>query len=170
MSKTRKTSILEHWFGIDKILFGENAKNSLSGEDYDRYCTTKGALLSNLHEIYKKMDYDPETTYQNVGEMAKASIATADTAMSKAKKIIQTESVSKIVKQEIQEAGNLEGLSEQEVARYVVLKRRNAVAMDAMLMGAPSLSEGKDSLEDWQGKVLVDAHKTLRDALIDFSI
>jgi len=168
MSKARKTSVLEHWFGIDKILFGTNSKSVLSNEAYDRYCTTKGAFLSNLHEIYLKIDYQPTTTYSNIQEMANASITVATKAMDKAKEILAASSIGEIVRTEIKEAGNLEGLSEQEVARYVVLKRRNAVAIDAMTMGR-ALKE-KAGIDDWQGKVLVDAHKTLRDSLIDISL
>jgi hypothetical protein len=169
MNKQRQTAILENWFGIDKIIFGGNSKNVLDEETYTRYCTTKGAFLSNLFEIYSRVGYTPNKSYRNVNEMANNSIALATNAIQKAKQILQTEGVNKIIREEIRETSHLENLSESEIARYVVTKRRNAVAIDALTMSS-ALSENKDAMNDWHSKVLVDAHKTLRDSLIEMGL
>lgn len=169
MSKKRKTAVLEHWFGIDRILFTRNPRGVLNSENFDKYCSTKGALLSNLYEIYVKIGYTPDKTFRNIKEMVGSATKFASAAKQKAKEILVKENVGNLIKEEIKDAGHLEGLSEKEVGRYIVMKRRNAVAIDAMTMGN-ALIENKELLGDWSGRVLIDAHKTLRDSLIDISL
>ena len=58
----------------------------------------------------------------------------ANTALRSATTILEKENVGKLVRKEIQETGNLENLTEGEVAKYVVTKRRNAIAIDSLIM------------------------------------
>ena len=170
-TKGRKTYVLEHWFGVDRVLFGSNPKSVLSEEDFTRYCVTKGAFLTNLYEIYLKVGFAPKVKFKNAIQMEKASVKLAEQSILAANKIMRQENVGKLVKEEIQEAGNLENLEETEVARYIVIKRRNAIAIDALTMGS-AVKEGSSQINeaDWQSKVILDAHKTLRDTLIDISL
>jgi len=170
MSKSMKSEVLKHWFGIDAILFGQRAPDNLSEDVLGQYLTTKGALLSNIFEIYKKISFDPETKFKNVAEMVKESHKLAESSKKRAKDLLVSESVTKLVKDEIKEIGSVEGLSERQVARYVILRRRNAVAIDSMMLEMAVTDEQKKLLNDWRGKVLVDAHKSLRDNLIDISL
>lgn len=170
MSKSTKSEVLKHWFGIDSILLGGPAKEVLKEENFEQYLSTKGALLSNLYEIYQKIGYESEDTYGTVKEMADASSELAKSSKERANKILENASVGKLVRDEIKEMGDVEGLTGQQVARYVVLKRRNAIALDSMLLENIVEGESKKELADWQGRVLIDAHKTLRDSLIDISL
>jgi len=170
MSKSMKSEVLKHWFGIDTILFDQKATDSLSEEDASRYLTTKGSLLSNLFEIYKKIGFDPDTKFETVAAMVKESFELADVSKKRARELLESESVTKMVKEEIKDIGSVECLTERQVARYVILKRRNAVAIDSMLLESALTEDQKKMLDDWQGKVLIDAHKTLRDNLIEISL
>ncbi len=165
-----KIAVLEHWFGIDKVLFGKNADSVLKEEELDRYLTTKGAFISNLFEIYKKLGHQPSTQYQTVNEMVEYSATQAGEATTRANEILKNSSVSSIVRKEIREMGSTEDLDESQVAHFVVLRRRNAVALDSMMLESALSPDNKKELSDWQGKVLVDAHKTLRDSLIDIAL
>ena len=170
MSKSTKSEVLKHWFGIDSILLGGAPKEKLQEDSFDKYLSTKGALLSNLYEIYQKVDFEPDFSCNTVKEMSDSDEELAKTSKERAKSILETASVGKLVRSEIKEMGDVEGLSGEHVARYVVLKRRNAIALDSMLL-EDALKDGrKKSLSDWKGKVLVDAHKTLRDDLINISL
>lgn len=169
MSKSTKSEVLKHWFGIDEVLFGGSAKDSLTEDNFAKYLSTKGALLSNLYEIYQKIGYESDANYNTVKEMAEASVELAKVSKERAKEILENASVGNLVRSEIKEMGDVEGLSGEQVARYVVLKRRNAIALDSMLLET-ALKEDKKKVSDWQGKVLVDAHKTLRDSLIDIAL
>lgn len=170
MNKAAKSEVLKHWFGIDKVLFDGPAKEVLGEEELAQYFSTKGALLSNLFEIYKKVNYKPENNFKTVAEMVKYANEMAIDSKKKANDILSETSVLNLVKEEIKEMGSTEGLTEEQVAKYVVLKRRNATALDSMLFESLASLGGKDVLNDWQGKVLVDAHKSLRDSLIDISL
>lgn len=168
--KGRQTFVLEHWFGVDSILFGGNPKNALREDDYEQYCVTKGAFLTNLYEIYLKLGYNPNKKFKSSGRMLKDAVGLAENAVDYANKIMKNSSIGKMVKEEIREAGSFEGLDEKAVARYIVMKRRNAVALDAMTMGKAVKESASLNKDDWQNKVLFDAHKTLRDTLIDISL
>jgi len=170
MSKSTKSEVLKHWFGIDSILLGGTPKEKLQESNFDKYLSTKGALLSNLYEMYQKIGYEPNSSYTTVKEMSDAAIELAIASKIRAKEILENASVGNIVRSEIKEMGDVEGLSGEQVARYVILKRRNAIALDSMLLENALSDGGKKSLVDWKGKVLVDAHKTLRDDLIDISL
>lgn len=165
-----KSEVIKHWFGIDTILFGQPATSALSEDVLPQYLSTKGALLSNLFEIYKKINLNSDKKFKTVSEMVKESQELADSSKKRAKEILINESITKLVKEEIKDIGSVEGLDESQVARYVVLRRRNAVAIDSMLLELSLDEDQKKSLTDWQGKILVDAHKTLRDSLIDISL
>jgi len=170
MNKAAKSEVLKHWFGIDQILFNGPAKNFLDEDVLKQYLSTKGALLSNLFEVYKKIGYKPENNFKTVADMSQAANELAENFKNHANEILSKTSVLKLVKEEIKELGSTEGLTEEQVAKYVVLKRRNATALDAMLFEAFTSLPNKDALNDWQGKVLIDAHKSLRDSLIDISL
>jgi len=170
MSKSMKSEVLKHWFGIDTVLFGNKATDSLSEENISNYLTTKGSLLSNLFEIYKKIKFEPGTKFNTVADMIKESFDLAENSKARAKELLESESVTKMVREEIKDIGSVESLTEREVARYVIQKRRNAVAIDSMMLESALSEEQKELLTDWQGKVLVDAHKTLRDNLIEISL
>jgi hypothetical protein len=136
----------------------------------ERYLTTKGAFLSNLFEIYRKIGYKPNKEYSNVSEMITLAENTAKASKARANEILRSSSVSKIVRREIKEMGATESLSDAQVAQYVVKKRRNAVALDSMMLEAALSPRSKKVLKDWEGKVLLDAHKILRDSLLDISV
>lgn len=170
MSKSMKSEVLKHWFGIDSILFGQKATDSLSEETLSNYLTTKGALLSNLFEIYKKIGLESDPRFKTVADMVKESLSLADVSKKRAKELLESESVTKMVRDEIKDIGSMESLTEREVARYVVIKRLNAVAMDSMLLETSLTDKQKDLLNDWKGKILIDAHKNLRDNLIEISL
>ena len=56
MSKTTQAMNLSHWFAIDRILFGNNNPKTVMNEgEYKGYVTAKGAALSNLYDIFKKL-------------------------------------------------------------------------------------------------------------------
>ena len=171
MNKSIKTSILRHWFGVDRILLGGPSSAKLSEEAREKYITSKGAMLSNLYEIYRKINFSTGETYSTKKELVEASIEKATKCILKSKQVLVNESVSKMVKEEIAKMGSVEGLNEEQVAKYVVSKRHCAIALDGMLFEFEDLNKTqKDALSSWDGKTIVEAHKTMRDNLIDISM
>ncbi len=168
MNKGIKTEVLEHWMGIDFILFGDkNPKDVLKEDSYKNYITTKGAFLSNLYEIYMLIGYNSDSKFNTVKEMKENSIKLANEAKNKSKDKIQNESVLKLIKEEVSEFLKDQKLNEQEMAKRVVSRRHKAISLDSLVLENALRKGCKYCLTDWRGKVLIDAHKTLRDNLID---
>ena len=85
----------------------------------------------------------------------------------RAKNIISEENTMVEIRKEISETCENNGLQEDEVSEYILNKKFKAVAIDCLTLGE-AISDGCAScLGDWDGKVMVDSHKTLRDKLID---
>lgn len=169
MANSMKKIVLQHWFGVDKLLFDNNVKSSLSKELLEDYLTTKGAFLANLFEIYVKIGADTRKGFGSLANIVTESEVVAKSAKKRASTLLESSSVIGFVKDEIKEIGNIEGLSESQVARYVVMKRRNSIAIDSMVLESYLSRSAKKKLEDWKGSVLLDAHKTLRNSMIDLS-
>jgi len=172
MNESLKREVVKKWFGIDRVLFGDkDPKDVLSAEDRSKYLTTKGSLLANLAEMYHIMDFQTESVnYKSEREFFDACVTEADEAIKRSKTLLTNESVLKMVREEVKEVGELEQLTEEQVARYVVLKRKHATAIDSMLHEKFITKENRKKLSDWKGKVIVEAYKHLRNALIDLSM
>jgi hypothetical protein len=170
MSKSTKTQVLTNWFGLDYILFRKPASEALKGDQLSQYLTTKGALLSNLFEIYHKMGHSPKMNFKTVKEMDDHAKTAAESAKKRSLQYLKEDSVVSLVKKEIKSIGLLEGLTEEQVAKYVIKKRRDSVAIDSLVLESIIKGKGPKPLKDWQGKVLVDAHKALRDSLVEIAL
>lgn len=173
MSKEKQAKTLQHWFSIDRILFGnKHPKNVLESEErFLEYESLKGAFLTNLFDIYLKTGYSPNTKFAKVNEMAQHAIYEADFCSKSAYELLENEDVKALILEEIEELKNSIGLNEsEEIARTVLRKRHHAAAIDMLTIVAP-LKEGcVTCISDWTGTVYVDAYKTLRDKLIEFAI
>lgn len=171
-AKTRQIAVLELWFAVDKILFGKSVRTAIADNElYENYLAMKGALLSNLYEIYKKIDFVPERkNYKCVKEIIDASSETVNNVLSETKEFMKADDISKTVRDEIKEASHLEGWNEEEIARYIITKRRGAIAIDKITCEVAITKDKKKLLTDWEGKILVDAHKGLRNSLIEIAM
>jgi len=167
-SRGRKTLVFEHWYAIDYALLGGRCKDRLREEKLDDYVSAKGSLLSNLYEIYKKLDYDPEIQYKNVNEMVFHSKKLAEISTKRAEDIITKESVTKMIREEMADFQEKENLTSEHVADYIIGRRFKAIVLDAMMLESVLSTHGnKTALTDFQGNTLVDAHKILRDTLVE---
>jgi adenine-specific DNA methylase len=170
MKNLRKSAILEQWFAIDRILFNKNPRKVLGEQDYAEYLTNKAAFLSNLYEMYKVVGYKPNNKSTSLKEIVSHSGVVAKAALKQAKTILENSNVISIVKDEIKHVGEREALSESQVAQFVIKRRRNAVAIDSMAIDNVINESNSHQLKDWRGAVLVDAHKVLRDQMIDSAL
>ena len=164
-----KSAILEHWFGVDKVLFGSESPEKLMKEDkYVEYMSTKSAFLSNLFEIYMKLEYQPTREHKSVEELQEFAENSASLAFLETKQMFDTKEVITEVKNNIADTAKLEGLTESEVAQHVVAKNYKAVALDCLTIGKALEEACSVCLNDWDGKIKLEAHKGLRDKLVGF--
>lgn len=171
MNKSRKSVVLSKWFAVDRILFGKtNPKNVLGEDAYKGYITAKGAFLSGIHEIYRKIGYNPKQTFETLTEMQTFGTTQADAAKVRAKKILTTESVSASIRGEVKAAKLSEGVTSSQMAAYLIDRKIKSVSLDVvMLESAIAATGNKKSLTDFSGKIMLDAYKIYRDALVKYA-
>lgn len=171
MDRAQKTVVIENWFATDYVLFGKRAKEALKDGELKDYLANKGPLFSNLIDTYNSVGYTTGKTYKSMQELRVSAMQKANNSLWKAKEIIKSSSVASMVKEEIKESGVAEGLDEKEIAKYVVLKKFKEIALDSLLFeGLEVDSDVKKKLNDWHGKVFVNAHKILRNDTINASL
>jgi len=167
-----KSIVLEAWFGVDQVLLNAPAGKVLHGDIYENYLTAKATFLHNLYEICAKIKFNPDVNFNNVSQLAESGIQKAISAKETAKEILRDTDASELVAREIREMGATEKLSEEQVAKYVVRKRLNTVALDCLVMES-IIGDNNDAKkflrEEFIGKVLFEAYKVTRDNLIHIS-
>jgi hypothetical protein len=171
LSKESKIRVLENFYAIDYVFFGEGLREvatccPLIKEDY---LSVKGALLSVLIEMLKLVDHSPEpfkghVQTEQLQEMAKGS---AKSAREAAQKVVMTEKARNDIKAELRES--LEESNEVNIPALVEEKIREKafnLAVDNLLV-ARILPESLDmnSLNKFEGKIIEDSYKVLRDNL-----
>ena len=171
MNKSRQSLVLSKWFSIDRILFGQHDPKNVLGEDaFKGYITAKGAFLSGLHEIYKKLKYEPNQSFKNLTEMETFGAVQASAAKKRAKKIITTESVANTVRTEVKSAKIVEGATSEQMSSYLIDRKIKSIALDVVMLEQAMATTGhKNALKDFSGKVMLDAYKTFRDALVKYA-
>jgi len=171
MNKLSKKVMIEGWFSVDYILFDNDAKEVLNESVFDSYVSAKGAMLSNLRDIYKFLDYEPKSkiVYKNVSELFDYIGDKVDETREDVLDLMKTESSIACIKQEITEMRiDEKDIAEANITRDVVEKRYRCSVVDAILLNdAMSSVEDKHVFESFDFKILIDAHKLLRDSLID---
>ncbi len=175
--KIRQAEVLSKWFAVDRILFGNiNPKTVMSENEFENYVTAKGAFLSGLHEIYsKKLKYNPsfQKNYRmpkNLSEMKAYGYAQAEFAKERARKLLTTSSVSLSIRNEIKNRELSEGAMTEEMKSYIIDKKLKSTALDIVMLEVALAESGrKNLLKDFSGKVMIDAYKTFRDALIKYA-
>ena len=172
MSKNRQSYTLSHWYAIDEVLFGDkNPKTALSEQDYNQYIIVKGSLLSTVHELYKKLNFDKKLRFKNLEEMVKFGINNAKTAKSRATAILLSKTVSEEIRDEIKGTKLNEGVTVENYATYLVGKKRKEISLDTLMLESVLLKTGnKKRIMDMSGKISLDAYKIFRDSIIKYSL
>lgn len=175
LSKNSKVRVLENFYALDNVLLNSSVKKeNLSENDkavYEEYQSIKGALLSITIEMYNLVEHAPKQLNEKVDnntlkEMAQES---ANIATKNAKKVITSEKGRGFIKEELkEEASNKKKLNIREEVDNKVSEMANKVAIDNLLI-ARTIYESKNpnKLNEWEGEILEDAYKVLRDSLVN---
>jgi hypothetical protein len=171
MANSRMAYNLSNFYGIDRILFGDsNPKDLLKEGEFSNYQTAKGAFLSNAYDIYTKLGFDPQRGFKSPKKLVEYGIIRADKSLERAKKIVSTSSVTKMLKEEYRQmTGGKKTSRARKVANSLVLENIQKVAIDSMIMESAIKNGCPVCIQKWETKILFDAHKTLRDALIKYA-
>ena len=171
MSKTAQTMNLSKWFGIDRVLFGERSPKEALGESgYPAYVIAKGALLSNLFEIYTALGYNPELELASTRQMVEFASQGAELALGHARNVLTHEDVSKQLNSEIESVvEGVDDLRKEAISEELVDRNIKATALDIYLMEDAIENGDTSKLSGSDGKIMVSAFKKLRDALISYT-
>jgi len=172
MSKSTQAMNLSKWFGIDKILFGKRSPKEALGEgEFQKYNIAKGALLSNLFEIFKILDYNPELELKTTREMADFACQSAELALGHARNVLTHEDVSKKISSEINSLCEKadEKTNTRVIAEELIDRNIKATALDVYLMEDAIEKSDISVLKNSEGKIMVAAYKKLRDAMINYT-
>lgn len=178
MLKESKVRVLENFYAIDYTLFGKSVSEAKVCCPFfkEEYMSTKGALVSALIEMYKLIEHQPKNIGKVISETELISMAkkTAKVARENAKLTLSSdegrESVKKSIRESLASSKNKKIKLEAEVQREL-RKKAFSLALDSMLVNRV-LKESKSvkKLNEWEGKVLKEAYKTLRDALVESAL
>lgn len=178
MLKKSKIRILENFYGIDYVLLGKKIQETKVCCPFfvEEYLSTKGALVSSLVEMYKIIEHSPKGNSKVISEaeLIKNAKNSAKVARENAKIELGSENIKNNLKKNIRESlsntkdkkNNLDENIHREIRRKAF-----SLALDSMLVKRV-LGESKSlkNLNEWEGKVVKEAYKTLRDALVESAL
>ena len=173
LSKESKIRVLENFYALDYIFFGKPVANveSCCPLIKEEYISIKGAIMSVFVEMLKLVDHQPAVIDEQVDSntlMANARAA-AKTARENAQKIVTTDKSRATIKEALKEM--LKEDKNLDISAAIEEKIRTKAfgyAVDNLLL-ARVVSEAKafDKLNEWEGSIIEDSYKILRDNLIE---
>jgi len=173
LSKESKIRVLENFYALDYVFFGKNVGQveSCCPLVKEEYLSIKGALLSVFVEMLKLVNHIPAIIEKKVDSKGLLQNArnTAKIARENAQKIVSTDksraNIKENLKAKIKEDKNLDISA---VIESQIRQKAFSLAVDNLLL-ARVVSESKDfeKLNDWEGTIIEDSYKILRDNLIE---
>jgi hypothetical protein len=178
LSKESKIQVLENFYGLDYVFFNK----PLSELDYccpalaEEYVNLKGALMSIFIEMLKLMEHAPEVISEKaaltIDQIRENASQSADKARFASSKLMQTEAAKAAIRTSLMENIAAED-SENEIepavfAEFEIKRKSFALAVDNLMLAKP-LSEAKhvNAMVGFEGKLLEDSYKLLRDGLCE---
>lgn len=173
MLKESKIRVLENFYALDYVFFGKPVAKveSCCPLVKEEYLSIKGALLSVFVEMLKLVDHTPTEISEQVDSKLLKSYArkNAKIARENAQRIVASpksrQNIKESLKAKIKEDKNLDisAMIEGEIRQKAF-----ALAVDNLLL-ARVVSESKSfkKLNEWQGTIIEDSYKILRDNLIE---
>jgi hypothetical protein len=171
MEKLSKIAVLESWYGIDKILFGnEHPKKKLTEDVYNKYLKKKAAFCMNLYEFYNDVNYFTNRSYLNKKDLMETSRKRGKICLENSVKFIKTKLSKKDYLQETAKIRKETKLNETSAKKLFLSKKILETAIDGLtLESAIKNMKCKTCLETQGNKIRIQAHKKLRDSLIEIS-
>jgi gluconate kinase len=175
LRRESKVRILEDFYAIDYILFGKKlgdikANKSLAEE----YLYHKGAIMSITMEMMNLVKHSPKplTETINKSNLLKLSRNSARLARENCKKLVACQEGKKSIKKELRESlKNKKVVNLEQMVHSKIREKSYRLALDNLLI-ARTISESKNykKLNEFEGKLIEDAYKILRDQLVESAI
>lgn len=176
MKSSSKIRIMENFISVDFVCFGERLKDFRPNTDthINEFMELKGALCSVLSEIYDLVSFDPKMPERKITtkELIESARDNAITARKNSKIILESDYGKKSLGLTMGE--NVEMFHEhstEEIVDFTIHQKSLQVALDNLLIARMmNESEKIDSLQSFNGIVLEDAYKSIRDTIVEKAI
>lgn len=176
LTKESKIRVLENFYAIDHILFGKpvSEMQSCCPLVKEEYLSIKGALLSVYIEMLKLANHSPKTITEKVNstDLIERSKISAKVAKEQAEKVLMTSksktNIKESLKQYIKENKDV---NVAELVESTIEKKAFSLALDNLLVARTIIeSRNFNKLNEWEGQIVEDSYKILRDNLIEAAI
>jgi hypothetical protein len=173
LSKESKIRVLENFYALDYIFFGKPVANveSCCPLIKEEYISIKGAIMSVFVEMLKLVDHKPGVIKEQVNSnmLMENARSSAKIARENAQKIVSSNksraTIKEALKEKLKEDKNLDiSAAIEEKIRVKAF----GYAVDSLLL-ARTVKEARafNKLNEWEGSIIEDSYKILRDNLIE---
>ena len=171
--KESKIKVLENFYGLDYIFFGRpvSEMSTCCPLVKEEYLSIKGALMSVFVEMLKLMEHSPVQNPKKLGskELMAEARAAAQLSRNEAERVVSSEKSRNDIKVSVRES--MVGDDSVDVAALVESKIREkafSLAVDHLLIGGVLGEAVKlEDLDTWEGEIIEDSYKILRDNLVE---
>ncbi len=176
LSKESKIRVLENFYSVDYVLFGKpiSEVKSCCKDVIKDFINIKSALISTVTEIQKLTDHTPEVINEkiNVKEIMKMSRASAKIARSNSKNLVISENGRNEVKLRVEKLlKEHKDIDINNAVQNEIRTKSFSLALDNLLI-ARMINESNEynNLNEWEGKILEDSYKILRNDLVESAV
>lgn len=175
LSKESKIRALENFYALDYVLFGKSISKveTCCPLVKEEYLSIKGALLSVFVEMIKLVGHSPKRIEERTDSksLIKNARYSAQHARENAQRIVSSDKSRQNIKESMRD--ELKNDQDADITKVVEQKIREkafSLAVDNLLL-ARVVSESKnfDALNTWEGRLIEDSYKILRDNLVEAS-
>ncbi len=172
--KKKETSLvietLQDWYFIDSVLLNDHAKYAINEtSDYDEYLSVKTALLSDLQEFYRYIDYTPQKALpENHLQIQEAGKILAVRTKAVSARMLEHEDMMNHMKSVIKEHMETHQNTDfNKLSESVINERFLKMCLDNILIAQPMLEcKNQNKLDDFKSKIYEQSYLTLRSDLI----
>jgi hypothetical protein len=172
MLKESKIRVLENFYALDYVFFGKsvNKVDTCCPLVREEYLSIKGALLSVFIEMLKLVGHEPKALVEQVDSksLIRDAKKRAIWARENAQKVVMTRKAKANIKESLKDAlledpnANVSAVVEAKIRQKAF-----SLAVDN-LMVARLIGESKvANLNKWEGRIIEDSYKILRDNLVE---
>ncbi len=175
LKKESKIRVLENFYSLDYVLFGKTVikENVCCPVFMEEYLSIKGALMSLVIEMYKLVKHAPAPLLENIDKKLLKSMAreSAIIARENCKKLVTSKKGRDNVKVELKESLSKmknKNINIEKLIQDKIRVKSFSLAIDNLLIGR-AITESKKikKLNSWDGRIIEDAYKVLRDNLVE---
>jgi len=173
LKKESKIRVLENFYALDYVFFGKPVAQveSCCPLVKEEYLSIKGALMSVFVEMLKLVNHQPSSLTEQVNSkdlMAEAR-KSAKIARENAQRIVTTDKSRKNIKEALKQMIKEDKEVDLSVAiENQIRQKAFSLAVDNLLLArVVAESDSFNKLNEWEGQIIEDSYKILRDNLIE---